>query len=129
MTAPRQLDLLVRYLDVTLVLAAAPLFVLGDLPLTGYLIAAVAWIATRYSAGLAQRRALAARSAARQAATLLATMIARVLAIVAAILIARFAGGTDDGIAAAAVVLAAFTVQLLVSISLRTYAPRPGGSH
>jgi hypothetical protein len=55
-------------------------------------------------------------------------MMARVFVIVAAILIARFAGGIDDGIAAAAVVLAAFTVQLLVTISLRSYSPRPGGS-
>jgi hypothetical protein len=128
MTAPRQLDLLVRYLDVTLVVAAAPVFVLGELPLLGYLIAAVTWVATRYGVAVAQRRALAAGNPGRQAATLLATMMARVLAIVAAILIARFAGGTDDGIAAAAVALAAFTLQLLVTISLRSYAPRPGGS-
>jgi len=128
MTAPRQLDLLVRYLDVTVVLAAAPVFVLGDLPLTGYLIAAVAWVGTRYVAALAQRRAMASANPGRQAAILLATMMARVFVIVAAILIARFAGNTDDGIAAAALMLVAFTVQLLVSISLRTYAPRPGGS-
>jgi hypothetical protein len=128
MTAPRQLDLLVRYLDVTLVLAAAPVFVLGELPVMGYLVAAVAWIATRYGVAVAQRRAMAAGNPGRQAATLLASMMVRVLAIVAAILIARFAGSNDDGIAAAAVALAAFTVQLLVTISLRSYAPRPGGS-
>jgi hypothetical protein len=71
---------------------------------------------------------MASANPGRQAATLLASGMVRVFAIVAAILIARFAGDTDDGIAAAAVVLAAFTVQLLVTISLRSYAPRPGGS-
>lgn len=118
-----------RYLDVTLVLAAAPVFALGKLPLGGYLIAAVAWLATRYVVELAQRRALAAGNPGRQAAMLLASMIARVFAIVAAILVARYAIGTDDGVAAAAVSLVAFTVHLLVTITQRAggYRPHAGG--
>jgi hypothetical protein len=56
-------------------------------------------------------------------------MMGRVFAIVAAVLIARFVGSTDDGIAAAAVVLVAFTVHLLVTIAMRGgYGAQPGGS-
>jgi hypothetical protein len=56
-------------------------------------------------------------------------MMGRVFAIVAAVLVARFAGNTDDGIMAASVVLAAFTVQLLVTLALRGgHMPEPRGT-
>jgi hypothetical protein len=120
---------LVRYLDVSIVVAVAPLFVLAGLPILGYAIGAGAWLATRYAVDIAQRRARVSNNPARQAALLLASMMGRVFAIVAAVLIARFAGSTDDGIAAAAVVLAAFTVHLLVTIAMRGgYGAQPGGS-
>lgn len=110
---------LVRYLDVSVVVAAAPVVVLAKLPVLGYLIAAIAWLLTRYGVESAHRRARRSGNVGRQTALMLAAMMGRVFAIVAAVLIARFAGGTDDGIAAAAVVLAAFTVQLLVTFALR----------
>jgi hypothetical protein len=120
---------LVRYLDVSVVVAVAPLFVLAGLPVLGYAIGAVAWLATRYLVDIVQRRARVSRNPGRQAALLLASMMGRVFAIVAAVLIARFVGSTDDGIAAAAVVLVAFTVYLLVTIAMRGGSgAHPGGS-
>ena len=110
---------LVRYLDVSVVLALAPVFALGNLPFFGYVIGAVAWIATRYGVELVQRRARASGHPANQTAWLFAGMMGRVSAIIVAILVARFAGNTDDGIAAAAIVLVAFTVQLLVTLATR----------
>jgi hypothetical protein len=110
---------LVRYLDVSVVLAVAPVFALGNLPFLGYAIGAVAWVATRYGVELVQRRARTTGNPAKQTALLFASMMGRVFALVTAILIARFAGNTDDGIAAAAIVLVAFTVQLLVTLATR----------
>ena len=118
-----------RYLDISVVIAAAPFVVLATLPVAGYAIGAVAWIATRVVLEFAQRRASASSDPGRQTALLLGSMMGRVFAIVAAVLIARYAGNTDDGIAAAAVVLVAFTVQLLVTITHRGngYRPHAGG--
>jgi hypothetical protein len=121
---------LVRYLDVSVVLAVLPVFALGDLPFLGYAIGAVAWLGTRYGVDLVLRRARTIGNPAKQTALLFSSMMGRVFAIVAAILIARFAGNTDDGIAAAAIVLVAFTVQLLVALATRggAYGARPRGS-
>jgi hypothetical protein len=121
---------LVRHLDVSMVVAAAPLFALAGLPVLGYAIGAVAWIVTRYGVDIVQRRARVSGNPARQAALLLASGMGRVFAIVAAVLIARFVGSTDDGIAAASVTLVAFTVHLLVTIALRGdgFGAQPGGS-
>lgn len=121
---------LVRYLDVSLVIAVAPVFALGNLPAVGYAVGAVAWLATRYAVEVAVRRARVTGNPARQTAILLASMMGRVFAIVAAVLVARFVGNTDDGVAAAAVVLVAFTVQLLVTLATRGggYGAQPGGS-
>jgi hypothetical protein len=121
---------LVRYLDVSLVVAMAPVVVLGNLPVAGYAIGAVAWLLTRYAVEVAHARARRSGNAGREAALVLSSMMARVFAIVAAVLVARFVAGRDDGITAAVVVLAAFTVRLHVTLALRgdVQRPAPGGS-
>jgi uncharacterized membrane protein len=120
---------LVRYLDISLVLAATPVVLLGNLPVAGFVIAAVVWIATRLGVDAVNRRARRIGNAGQQTALILAAMMGRVFAIVAAVLVARFAGNTDDGIMAASVVLAAFTVQLLVTLALRGgHMPEPRGT-
>jgi hypothetical protein len=58
-------------------------------------------------------------------------MMARVWVVVLAVLLARYAGSRDDGIMAAALVLAAFTVYFLLSLATRGAqlegGPRPHG--
>lgn len=120
---------LIRYLDISLVLAMAPVVVLGDLPLAGYAIGAVTWIVTRYGVDLVERRARRSGNAGKEAALVLAAMMGRVFAVAIAVLVARFAAGRDDGIMAASVVLIAFTVRLLVTLALRGgYRAEAGGS-
>ena len=46
-------------------------------------------------------------------------MMMRVWIIVAAVILARYAGGRNDGIMAAAVVLAAFTVYFVLNVVTR----------
>jgi hypothetical protein len=115
---------LVRYLDVCLVLATAPFALAGGLPLTGYAIGAGAWLFTRAAAALLTARALRASEVRTRLALQFAAMSTRVWIIVLAVILARTVGGRSDGIMAAALSLAAFTVYFGVS-----YVTRPGSAH
>ena len=115
--------LLLRYLDVCLVAATAPIVALGGLPLFGYAVGACAWILTRAGVAFAQDRARRAADPRVRAGLAVGSMMARVWLIVAAVILARFAGGKEDGVMAAALVLAAFTVYLAMSFVLRPTRP------
>jgi hypothetical protein len=109
----------VRYLDVVLVIASTPFVILAGLPAAGFAIGAVTWIVTRFAVGVLEGRAWGARNANVRTALHLAAILGRVWFVALAVLLARFAIGTPDGIAAAVVVLAAYTVELLTKITLR----------
>jgi hypothetical protein len=108
-----------RYLDVCLVLATAPFVLLGNLPIAGYLIGAVAWLLTRLGTGYVHARASRVGEAKLRAGLQVAGMMGRVWLVALAIILARVAGGRDDGIMAAALVLAAFTVYFVMSFFTR----------
>jgi hypothetical protein len=109
----------IRYLDVVLVLASTPFVLLASLPKAGFAIGAAAWIVTRFAVGRVERRAWSARDFRVRAALHLVAILGRVWLVAVAVLAARFALGTSDGIAAAVVVLAAFTVELATKVMLR----------
>lgn len=115
-----------RYLDVCLVLATAPFVLAGGLPLTGYLIGAGAWLLTRLTAGFLQAQARRAGDVKLKAGLQLAGMMGRVWLVALAVILARVAGGKDDGIMAAALVLAAFTVYFAMSFVTRDGPTRAG---
>jgi hypothetical protein len=119
--------LFVRYLDVCLVLATAPFALAGGLPRTGYLIAAAAWLITRAAAALLTAQAVRSGDVRRRAALQFAAMSTRVWIVVLAVILARAAGGRADGIMAAALSLAAFTVYLGISYVTRPGATRAAG--
>jgi hypothetical protein len=109
-----------RYLDVGLVIASAPVVVAAGLPVIGYLFGAGAWVITRVGAAYAERRAAASGADPRtRLGVQLAAMMARVWIVVLAVVAARFAGDREDGIMAAVLVLAAFTVYLGMSLVTR----------
>jgi len=108
-----------RYLDVVLVVTSTPFVLLAGLPAAGFAIGALTWIATRLGVGLLDRRAWSARDARVRTALHLASILGRVWFVALAVLLARFAIGTPDGIAAAVVVLAAYTVELATKLMLR----------
>ncbi len=110
---------LLRYLDVCLVLATAPFVPLAGLPLLGYLVAAVAWLLTRLGTAFLQERALRVGDHRIRAGMQVGGMMGRIWIVALAILAARFAGGKDDGIMAAALMLAAFTVYFVMSFFTR----------
>jgi hypothetical protein len=108
-----------RYLDVCLVLATAPFVLIGGMPTLGYVIAAVAWILTRAGTAVLHAQARRAGTPRVRAGLLVASLLGRVWLIAAAVILARYAGGRDDGIMAAVLVLAAFSVYLAMSFVTR----------
>jgi hypothetical protein len=108
-----------RYLDVCLVLATAPFVLIGGLPTLGYLIGAAAWLLTRVGTELVHERARRIGDPKYRAGLQVAGMMGRVWLVALGIIIARFAGGKSDGIMAAALVLAAFTVYFVMSFFTR----------
>jgi hypothetical protein len=119
---------LLRYLDVCLVLATAPFVPIAGLPLLGYLLAAVAWLLTRLGTTFVQQRALRVGDPKLRAGLQVGSMMGRIWVVALVIIVARYAGGKSDGIMAAALLLAAFTVYFVMSFftgnPLRS-GPRP----
>ena len=108
-----------RYLDVCLVLATAPLMLIGGVPTLGYVIGACAWLLTRFGTAVLHDRARAVADAKIKAGLHVAAMMGRVWLVALAVVLARYLGGKDDGIMAAALVLAAFTVYFVMSFLTR----------
>jgi hypothetical protein len=108
-----------RYLDVCLVLATAPFVLVGGLPLLGYVIGACAWLLTRAGMAFAQAQAYRTRDVKVKAGLQVGAMMGRIWLVALAVIIAKYAGGKDDGIMAAALVLAAFTVYFVMSFVTR----------
>jgi hypothetical protein len=111
---------LFRWLDVVLVVLAAPFVVLMGLPVLGYAVGAAAWIANRLI-GLAAERIAARQEDIRRAVGLnLGVLIARSWLVGLTILAVGLAGDREDGLTAAVLLLAAFTVYFVTSLLLRS---------
>lgn len=102
-----------------LVVAAAPIVLLAGLPALGYVIGGAGWIVTRFAVELVKARAWRARDTRSRAALHLTAILGRVWLIALVVLGAHFLGHNSDGIVAAVVVLAAFTVELTISMVFR----------
>src|SRR3954447_6209909 len=117
----------VRYLDVVVVLLAAPFVVLTGAPVLGYVVGAVVWILTRL-AGVAVERYARARKDPRAAVGLsFAVLMGRAWVVGLTILAVGLAVSREDGLMAALLALVAFTVYLATSLILRPLErnPRP----
>jgi hypothetical protein len=117
-----------RYLDMVLVLLAAPFVVLMGAPVLGYAVGAAAWVAHR-AIGIALERRARATDDVRAALGLnLGGVIARTWLVGLTILAVGLAAEREDGLTAAIVLLAAFTVYFVMSLLLRPHertAARP----
>jgi hypothetical protein len=107
-----------RFIDIGLVLATAPFVALAGLPMLGYGLGGGAWILTRLGAEWLDARSSGADTAQRVGYHL-AGMMARVWIVVCAVVAAKVAGGRDDGVMAAVLVLAAFTVYFAMQLIVR----------
>jgi hypothetical protein len=117
-----------RYLDVFLVLLSAPFVLAAGMPSLGYAIGAGAWLVTRLGAEGLHARAARSRDVRVRSGLMVAVMMGRVWVVALAVLLARYAGGKGDGIMAAVLVLAAFTVYFLLTLVQRGGRPAGGPS-
>jgi hypothetical protein len=114
----------IRYLDVALVILAAPFAILLGAPALGYAVGAVVWIAQRVLEAVLEHASR--RGDVRRAIGIkVASMIGRVWLIGAGILAVGLAAEREDGFTAAIVCLAAYTVHLATSLILRPLERNP----
>ena len=111
--------IVLRYLDVLIVVLAAPFVVLTGLPVLGYVAGAVAWLVQRAIAVAVEGR-MRRQPDVRAAIGLgLGTTLGRAWLVGLTILVVGLAGAREDGVMAAVLVLAAYTVYLVTSLILR----------
>lgn len=109
---------LLDYFDVVLLLVAAPIMLLIGVPALGYGLGAGAWIVLR-ALGVGLEGRLQRLDARTQVSMRLGYMLGRLFLLALAVIVARKAGGRDDGIAAVVVVVVAFTLALGISAANR----------
>jgi hypothetical protein len=114
----------VRYLDIVVVVLAAPFVVLADGPVLGYAVGAAAWIFTRILGALVDRYA-AGREYKAQIGLNFGVMMGRVWVVGIAILVVGKTGDRADGLMAALLALVAFTIYLATSLVLRPTERNP----
>ncbi len=110
---------LFRWLDVILVVLAAPFVVLMGAPVLGYVAGALAWIANRAIGALVERRAKASQDVRKAVGLNLGVLIARAWLVGLTILAVGLAGEREDGLTAAVLLLAAFTLYFVTSLLVR----------
>jgi len=115
---------LIRYLDVALVLLAAPFALLMGAPALGYAVGAAAWVVHRVIGLLLERRARD-RDVRAALGLNLGGVIARTWLVGLTILAVGLAAEREDGLTAAIVLLAAFTVYFVISLLLRPHERQP----
>ena len=111
------------YLDVALVIVAAPIMLLIGVPALGYALGAGAWILLR-AVGVGLERTIATAPARTQISLRMGYMLGRLFLLALAVIIARRSDGQDGGLTALAIVVVAFTVQMATSALNRPRARR-----
>jgi hypothetical protein len=104
-----------RYLDVVLLVVAAPIMLLIGVPAAGYAAGAGAWIVLRAVGIGVERVAGTISEPSQQIGLRLGYMLGRLFLLALAIIVVRDGSGQDAGLTALAVIVFAFTVQLVVS--------------
>ena len=110
---------ILSYLDVVLLVLAAPIMLLIGVPAAGYGVAAGVWIVLRATGVAVDRLATASGDSRGQIGLRMAYMFLRLFVLALTIVFLRKAGGKDDGLTALVVIVFAFTIQLGTSAFTR----------
>jgi hypothetical protein len=111
----------IRYLDLVVLALALPLFLIVGLPLLGYAVAALVWVAQRGVQHLATTRAEAADDPRESVGVLAASMLGRGWVTAGAVLAVGLIGARADGLAAAVVVISLFTIYFASQLIVRPF--------
>lgn len=108
-----------RFLDVVVVLAAAPFVLLAGAPFLGYAVAAGAWTLQRFIAISIERKAKQADDVRRAVGLNVGALLARVWLLALAIVLVGVLADSDQGVAACVTALAALTIYFANGFLLR----------
>jgi hypothetical protein len=115
----------VRYLDIVLVVLAAPFVVLLGAPVLGYAVGGGAWIVQRVGAVVIERKAARADNVKMALGMNMASLVVRAWLIGLTILAVGLIAEREDGLTAGITVLAAFTVYFATSLIIRPLERKP----
>jgi hypothetical protein len=121
----------VRYADLAVLAAALPVFLIAGLPLLGYAVIAVVWVAQRAVQLAVDRRAASALAEGNRRSAfgaIAATTLARVWTVALAILLVGKLGEREDGLAAAVLAAILVTTYLGGVFIWRLLAPEGEGA-
>lgn len=110
---------LLRYVDVVLVLLAAPLLLLIGAPALGYGLGGTVWIALRGLGAVVDRHASTVTSVTQLLTLRIGYRLVRILFLVTATVVALKAGRNLDGLTALLVITFAFTAELITLLVRR----------
>ena len=99
-------------LDLVIIAAALPLFLLADLPIVGYVVASIAWLIQRFARAAAENRIQQGGEARTIALLTAGSLVGPIWFMTMTVLIIGIAVSRPDGLAAALLTLALFTVSL-----------------
>lgn len=116
--------LVLRNLDLVLLALALPLFAVAELPLLGWVTAAVIWALWRGIGEWAERRVASSTSPRQSAGIAAGSMVGRGWLLGLILLASGLAAGEDVGLTAALLVLALFTVHFTFKLVLRGADPQ-----
>lgn len=116
--------LLLRYVDVVLIVMVAPLALLMGAPALGVGVGAGAWVLQRAGGAALDRRALAMADKRRALTLKVAWSLVSVWLLAIAILAVGLTAHRRDGLAAALLILGAFSVYFAMSLVTRGGARR-----
>jgi hypothetical protein len=114
-----------RNMDIGLLVAALPIFLLGDLPLAGYAVGAGGYVIQRIVRDVLANKARASDDPRTVAGILVASMLARGFLIALALLGVGLAVSNKAGLCAAVLFLAAFTISFGMGMALRPFEQGP----
>jgi hypothetical protein len=115
-----------RYFDLVLLVAALPVFIAADLPMTAYVVVAAVWLGQHgieLLTNRAVRRAAARGDRTRAMGWVGATTLARVWTVALAVLLVGVLSSKHAGLAAAVFAAILFTVHLGGRLVARFVAP------
>jgi hypothetical protein len=110
-----------RYIDVILIIVAAPILLLIGVPVSGYAAGAGAWLATRVVGVVVDRFANTMTDPRRELTLRLAFTMTRIFVLAITVILVRKNAGQDAGLTALAIVVVAFTINFFLS-----FGDRPG---
>jgi hypothetical protein len=121
----RSLTALARNLDVLLVVLATPIALSMGAPAFGYLVGAVAWILQSVVRHAGQRLVTRAAEPRTRLGFTLFEAFGRIWLLAGAIVLAGVVGGRSDGLTAALVIFAAYSVAFAIRVLSGRPTPPP----